>query len=199
MKLPDRRILAGLAVAMSSLLLLRSSSRGAQEEAGNLARRYYIQAQAMGEGTQLGKTFGVTVIVEQYSSPEDQQALIRAFRQRGNEGLVNALSRMSTKGRISITGTLGYDVSYIREFQMPDGSRKVRLITNRPIRFGENYWDTRSMDYNLSAMEVILNDRGSKSAGTLYPACQLKMDKENQVELELLQNPWRLVDVMVRY
>jgi hypothetical protein len=198
MKMPVEPIIAATIIVMVGLVMLRSRPAVAQEENGNLTRRYYIQAQAMGEGTQLGRTFGVTVIVEQYSIPEDQQALIQAFRHNGNEGLVNALSRMRSKGRISITGTLGYDVSYIREFQMPDGSRRLRLVTNRPIRFGENWWDSRSMDYNLSAMEVILN-AGGKSTGTLYPACQLRMDRENQVQLELLQNPWRLVDVMVRH
>jgi hypothetical protein len=185
-------------MALPTLLLSGGYSGAAQQEHGRLAGRYYIQAQAMGEGTLLGRNFGVTVIVEQYSTPQDQQALIQAFRQRGNEGLVNALSRMSSKGRISITGTLGYDVSYIREFQMPGGRRRIRLVTNRPIRFGENWYDTRSMDYNLSAMEVDLSD-GGKSTGTLYPACQFKLDRDNQVELELLQNPWRLVDVMIRH
>ena len=73
-------------VAVSSLLLPGVHSGAARQEHGRLAGRHYIQAQAMGEGTQLGRNFGVTVIVEQCSTPQDQQALIQAFRQRGNEG-----------------------------------------------------------------------------------------------------------------
>ena len=86
---------------------------------------------------QLGRTFNITLIIEEFSTPEDQQALLAAFNEKKNEGLVNALDKMHTKGRMSITGTLGYDVAYIRQWPQPDGSTKYRLVTNRPITFGE--------------------------------------------------------------
>ncbi len=105
---------------------------------------------------------------------------------------------MKSKGRISITGTLGYDVNYIREFPMPDGGKKYRAVTDRPITFGEAWGDTRSMDYSLSAVEVILSADRKKNSGTLLPACKLKLDKNNHLELELLQNEWRLVNVRLR-
>jgi hypothetical protein len=157
-----------------------------------------IQAQAMGESTQLGQTFSVTLIIEEFSTPADQAALVEAFNAKGNEGLVNALDKMHSKGRMSITLTLGYEVSYIRQFPQPDGSTKYRLVTDRPITFGEAWSDSRSMDYNLSGVEIILSPDKKKNSGTLAPACKLKMNKENQLELELLQNAWKLVDIMKR-
>jgi hypothetical protein len=54
------------------------------------------------------------------------------------------------------------------------------------------------MDYSLSGVEVILYPDDKKNSGTLAPLCQLKMDKENQLQLELYQNPWKLVDVRRR-
>jgi len=105
---------------------------------------------------------------------------------------------MKAKGRIAITGTLGYDVNYIRVFQMPDGSRKIRLVTDRPITFGEAWSDSRSMEYNLSAIEIILSPAKGKSSGTLLPACQFKIDKEKELEIENYQNPWKLANIMVR-
>ena len=182
-------------VAVVSLLLVGSSF------AQKLPKSIYIQAQAFGTSTQMGQNASVTVIIEEFSTADDQKALLAAFNEKGNEGLVNALSKMKTKGRISITGTLGYDVSYIRKFAQPDGSTKIRLVTNRPITFGEAWSDSRSMDYNLSGMEVILtkDSKGkTKGTGTLAPACQFKMDKENQITLELLRNPFRLANVMIR-
>jgi len=175
-------------------LLLASSSATAQK----LPKQIDIQAQAMGQSTQLGQTFGITVIIEEYSTADDQKALLTAFNEKKNEGLVNALSKMKSKGRLSVTGTLGYDVSYIREFPQPDGSTKIRLVTNRPITFGEAWSDSRSMDYNLSGLEIILNANNKNNSGMLAPACQFKMNKENQIELELLQNEWKLVDVRRR-
>ena len=152
----------------------------------------------MGESTQLGQTFGINLIIEEFSTPEEQKALIEAFTTKKNEGLVNALSKMKSKGRMAITGTLGYDVSYIRQFPLPDGGVKIRLVTDRPIRFGEAWSDSRSMDYSLSGVEVIISADEKTNSGTLAPLCQLKMDKENQLQLEFYQNPWKLVDVRRR-
>jgi len=154
------------------------------------------QAQAYGQGTQLGRTFNVTAIIYEYSPPEDQQVLLQSFTAGGMNGLVNALSKMKAKGRIEITGTVGYDVSYIRSFPAPDG-RKIRLITNRPITFGEAWSDNRSMNFNLSAMELDISNTKGKSAGILLPACQFKLNN-NEPEVLNYQNPWRLNDIQKR-
>lgn len=75
--------------------------------------------------------------------------------------------------------------------------RKIRFVTNRLLRFGEVYWDTQSTAFNLTAGEVDLNDQDkSKSSGVLYPLAQLVIDKEGQLQFELNQNPWKLVDVL---
>jgi hypothetical protein len=76
---------------------------------------------------------------------------------------------MNSKGRIAITGTLGYDISFVRKIPTADGY-KIRILTNRPIRFGESWVNGRSMDYNLSALELNISGDNNKSAGTLLPA-----------------------------
>src|SRR5271165_2209412 len=155
-----------------------------------------IDATAWGTSTQLGKNFGVTLIIYQYSTPEDRAILVEAFQKGSNKGLVNALEKMKAVGRVSITGTLGYDVSYIALIPTPTG-RKIRFVTNRPIRFGEAYYDTQSQAYDLSGGEIDLNDQDkSKSAGVLYPAAQLGIDDQGQLSINLLQNPWRLGNII---
>ena len=193
-----RIALAATAVAFVMTMALLIGSRSSAQEPAKLAKSIVIQAQAMGQGTQLGQTFNVTLHIEEYSSADDQKALLEAFQAKQNEGLVNALDKMHSKGRMAITGTLGYDVSYIRQWQLPDGSTRIRLVTDRPITFGEVWSDSRSMDYSLSGLEIILSPDKKKNSGTLAPACKLKMNKENQLELELLQNEWKLVDVQQR-
>jgi hypothetical protein len=179
---------------------LSSGGTPVQGPATNATKKdpVHIQGQAMGQAQQLGQTFGVNLIIEEYSTPDDQKALLAAFNDKKNEGLVNALSKMNSKGRMAITGTLGYDVTYIRTWPLPGGGTKLRMVTNRPITFGENWSDSRSTDYNLSGVELILNADDKKNTGTLFPACQLKLDKEGQLQLETLQNPWKLVDVRIR-
>jgi hypothetical protein len=174
-------------------LLLVGSASGSS---GDRVKAETIDASAMGTGTQMGQVIGVTVMIYDYSTPADRQILVDAFTKGQNQGLVNALTKMRAVGRISITGTLGYDLSYIRPIATPTG-RKIRFITNRQIRFGEAFFDTQSQSFNLTAGELDLNDQDkSKSSGLLYPAAQLVIDKEGQLQIDLSQNPWKLVDLI---
>ena len=155
-----------------------------------------IDATAMGTSTQLGKNVGVKVIINQFSTPEDRQVLVEAFKKGQNQGLVDALSKMKPVGRIAITGTLGYDLAYIRLIRTPTG-RKIRFATNRLIRFGEAYHDTQSKSFNLTAGEFDLNDTDKdKSTGVLFPACQLTIGKNGELQFELRKNPWKLVNII---
>ena len=155
-----------------------------------------IDASAMGTGTQMGEHINITLNINDYSTQADKQMLVQAFAKGKNQGLVDALSKMKAAGHIAVTGTLGYDCSYIRMIPTPTG-RKIRFVTNRPLRFGEVYWDTRSTDYNLTAGEFDVNDTDkSKSTGVLYPAAELLIDKQGELQMNLIGNPFNLVDVI---
>jgi hypothetical protein len=155
-----------------------------------------IDASAMGSGTQLGQVIGITLNINDFSTPADKQILMQAFQKGQNQGLVNALTKMKAVGHIEITGTLGYDCSYIKMTPTPTG-RNIRFVTNRQITFGEAFFDTQSQSFNLTAGEFDLNDTDkNKSTGKLYPAAQLVIDKQGQLQFELNQNPWNLVDVL---
>ncbi len=155
-----------------------------------------IDATAMGTSTQMGRVISVKVTIYEFSTDDDRAILVDAFKQGQNKGLVNALTRMKSVGRIAITGTIGYDLSYIRLVPTPTG-RKIRFVTNRLLRFGEHYYNTQSTVYNLTAGEIEINDSDKdKSSGVLYPAAQLIINKEGQLEFQLNQNPWKLVNII---
>ncbi|HMD19090.1 MAG TPA: hypothetical protein VKH40_02145 [Alloacidobacterium sp.] len=155
-----------------------------------------IDAQAFGTGTQMGANIGVTLNIYEFSTPADRVTLVQAYEKGQNQGLVNALQKMKAVGHVEITGTLGYDCAYIKMTPTPTG-RKIVFVTNRQIRFGEAFFDTQSQSFNLTAGELEINDQDkSKSTGVLYPAAQLILDKEGKLQLDLNQNPWKLVDVI---
>ena len=155
-----------------------------------------IDATAMGTSTQMGSIVNVKVTIYEFSTDEDRQILIEAFKKGQNQGLVNALTKMKSVGRIAITGTIGYDLSFIRLIPTPTG-RKIRFVTNRLLRFGESYYNTQSTAYNLTAGEFDINDSDKdKSAGVLFPAAQLVINKEGQLEFNLRQNPWKLTNII---
>ena len=151
-----------------------------------------IDAQAYGTGTQEGASIGVTLNIYEFSTPADRQILVQAYQKGQNQGLANALQKMKAVGHVEITGTLGNDCSYIRMIPTSTG-RKIVFVTNRQIRMAEAWTDSNSMSFNLTAGILELNDQDkSKSTGVLYPAAQLVLDKQGELQWDLLQNPWRL-------
>ncbi len=178
------------AMLLTTLLLLASLPGFARD------KNETIDATAWGTSTQLGKNIGITIIIYQYSTPADQDTLMEAFQKGQNQGLVNALEKMKAVGHISITGTLGYDLSFVKMIQTPTG-RTIRFVTNRPIRFGEAYYDTQSQYYNLTAGEINIDSQDkSKSAGVLYPAAQFTIGSDGELTLNLNKNPWRLGNII---
>jgi hypothetical protein len=181
-------------VGVGALLVVGLLTLGSTPALGQKAET--IEASAMGTGTQLGQNVEIRLIINDYSTIEERQVLVDAFAKGQNQGLVNALKKMRTVGRISLTGTVGYDVSFIRMIPTQTG-RKLRFITNRPIRFGEAWTDSQSMSFDLSGGEIDVNDSDkSKSTGVLFPQAQLVIDKQGQLQIELAQNAWKLVDVL---
>jgi hypothetical protein len=155
-----------------------------------------IDATAFGTGTQLGANIGVTLNIYEYSTPADRQILVQAYEKGQNQGLVNALQRMKAVGHVEVTGTLGNDCSFIRMIPTPTG-RKIVFVTNRQIRFAEAWADSQSQSFDLTAGIIEINDQDkSKSTGVLYPAAQLVLDKQGELQWDLNQNPWRLVDIL---
>ena len=181
------------AVKVSLVLLLGGVGAIAQAQ-----ERMTIQATAMGTSTQLGKIHDINIHIEQFSTSDDQKALIDAFNRSGQDGLVDVLEDMKPKGRVRFaSGGVGNDVKYIMELPSKSGGRRFRLVTDRNIAFAELHQGTRSRDYSVGAIEVDLTPDG-KGSGTVLPACKLTVDKKTQqIKIETLQNPWKLSNLMV--
>ena len=183
-----------LSIALAAFLLLTAAASAFAQK----KKTEYIMATAMGTSTQMGRIINIDVIINDYSTDGDKSGLIEAFTSRGSEGLANALDKMASKGRIRITGTLGYDLNYIRNFILPDGTRLVRFVTDRPVTFGEAWGSTRSQDYEITVGEVRIPKGKDKAQGTLFPAARVKLNKENEVEIEAYQNPWKLENIRLK-
>jgi hypothetical protein len=187
-----KHALAAGSVMLICLLSMLSASAFSQDR----SKPETIEATAMGTEAQMGKEFPITLTIYEYSTPADKQILTEAFQAGKDQGLYNALSKMKAVGHIAVTGTLGYDVSYIQEIPTPTG-RKIRFVTNRLLRFGELYRDSLSTSYNLTAGELDIDDGDkSKSTGSFYPEAELTMDKQGELHYSLVGFPWQLVGII---
>ena len=96
---------------------------------------------------------------------------------------------------MSPTRSVGTEIAVVRIRPNKDGRQHIVLATNRPITFAELWNGTRSRDYPLGI--VVLNvDKDGKRAGTFAPACKIKFNKKNELEIENFgQKPFRLANV----
>lgn len=155
-----------------------------------------IDANAQGTSTQMGKMISIKVTICAYSTPEDRQTLKQAFVTGQSQGLADALQKMKSVGRISLPGTVGYDLAYIDSIPTDTG-RVIRFVTNRKIAFGESYYNSQSTAYSLTAGRIVLNDKEKgKSSGDLFPAAQLIVNKKGELQWDLRRNPWKLVNII---
>lgn len=183
-------------VALKTVVLLSALMIGTLPGLARDPRYETVDATAMGTGNQMGQNIGVTLLIYDFSTPADKSVLEAAFQKGQNQGLVNALYKMRTVGRVEITGTLGNDCAYIAVTPTATG-RHIVFVTNRQIRFAEAWTDSQTMSYDLSAGILDINDQDkSKSTGVVYPLAQLVVNKQGQLQWDLNQNPWRLVDVI---
>jgi hypothetical protein len=180
---------AGLALAgILAAIMVFSIAAAAQVET--------IDATARGTSTQMGKIINVKVNITRYSTPEEKQALVAAFQQGQSQGLAKALEKMKPVGQLRLPGRTGYGLAYVVSIPTDTG-RKVRFITTRRIAFGEAAANTRSQSYDLTAGEIVIDDKNPKeSKGTLLPATQLIVNKEGNLEWNLFQNPWDLTNII---
>jgi hypothetical protein len=178
------------------LLVAGASTAFAQEKCDS------IDANAMGTSTQMGRIVPVKFFFCKESTPEDRQTLVDAYMKGkknidSSQYLTQALQKMPSAGRISLPGTVGFSIAYVRVVPTATG-RQIRFITDRRVNIGEAMNSGRSLDYSLTAGMIEINEKDKgKSTGVLYPATYIKLDREKkELTWELRQNPWKLQNII---
>ena len=185
----SKRVMVGVLLAIGLLTVLNVPASPQDHSKPEI-----VQGVITGTGLQAGQLTNLTFAIYEFSTPDDKQVLLEAFQKGQNQGLFNALTKMRTVGRVAITGTLGYDVKYIRWFPTPAG-RSIRFVTDRKISMGEAWTDSRSQEYNLSGGIIEMNDTDmKKSSGVVYGAAELVM-KDGDLSINLANNPWKVASI----
>ena len=86
-------------------------------------------------------------------------------------------------GRFSISGQVGREINFVTEETMSNGDRKITILFERWLNIYEVRSGTRSADYPLSYIELIV-DRNGHGQGTFIPAARVRFNKNNEVEIE---------------
>jgi hypothetical protein len=132
-----------------------------------------------------GGTFQITMNVDEWTSVEERKRLLTVFKEGGNEALMKELRKMKAGYIVppAFSRWPSWEVDVASSIPQPDGGRIVRLFTERPIAFGEAYYNTRSRDYEFGIIELKLGPDG-KGEGATIPAAKLSMGEDGQLVVE---------------
>jgi hypothetical protein len=195
-----------LLVAAGTVAIIAS---GAVAEAQN-DERLSISALAINMGTisTARNAQVVDITVDRWSSPEEREQLIVTMLEKGPEALLRALQKVPVKGRFRIPGWqgpdphqlgLGHDLRYAWQVPLPEGGRRIVIITDRYIGFQEARAQPRTIDYPFTLFEIRVNKAG-EGEGKMAVATKISFDKsKRQIELENYgSEPVRLNSVKVK-
>jgi hypothetical protein len=177
-------------------VLLSGAAQEMQPPAAQFAIPAQYSATAFGQaGSAAGRNFTMNVYVRELSSNAEIDELAGTLKSKGPEGLMKAMNNMKEKGRVTPTGSVGTAMAVVRIQPTKNGGQHILLMTNRPIALAEMTNSTRSRNYPFSI--VVLNiDKDGKGSGFFAPACTIRFDKKDDVEIEHYgQKPFRMANV----
>ena len=101
---------------------------------------------------------------------QELEDLINAFESGGNKALTAKLLKYPSRGHISVAGSgnnVGYTIVYARKIAMPDGTTKIRLITNTPVNMA-NSFNTQNVQNTFSGAILDISPAKGKEQRTAH-------------------------------
>lgn len=155
-----------------------SSVFAVQDEIAAISEEESFVAVLRGQGNiAVGKSTRIEIYIDRWSSPEERNMLLGTLAESGPQALVDALQRIEPVGRIRVGTRTSYPLSYSRQFVNEDGSRTIRLVTDRPISGLEALNSSRTMEHAFSLFEMKLDANG-EGEGTVIAGARIKLDME---------------------
>jgi hypothetical protein len=123
-------------------------------------------------------TATVDFTIERWSTDAEREKLLALIPEehKSPQKLVDALQDMKSVGSIRTPKTLAWTLRYARQFKLPEGGRRIVLVTDRPIGFGEARNSARSMDYPFTVLEIRLN-ANDEGEGKIFGGTKLYVEK----------------------
>jgi hypothetical protein len=137
----------------------------------------------------------VDITIERWTTDAERDKLVGVVKEKGAEGLLDALRKMDEIGRIQSGGSLGYPLRFAREMPLEGGGRRILIGTDRRMSFLELREQPRTVDYPFMIMDIRLKADG-KGEGKLMPLAKITTDQDHIVEIEnYASEPVRLTSV----
>lgn len=119
-----------------------------------------------------GRTGPVEISVTRWSTKGERAGLQQALFKKGQAELLDVLRDSRSVGRIYTPGSIGYDLRFAEQRQLPDGGREIILATDRPMSFWEITNRPLSAEYPFTWVQFRIGPDGT-GEGTLAVAARI--------------------------
>jgi hypothetical protein len=154
-----------------------------------------------------GGTAVVEINITRWTTAEERAKLLSTIVESTPDGIMRALTRLPSHGRMSIPGhrgpdpmkvVLGWVLHYAWYTPLDEGGHRIVLATDRYVTFAEARENPRTMDYPFTLLDLRLGKDG-EGVGKASIATKITFDKKkNIMELENYSSePVRLQQVKI--
>jgi len=186
------RVLAALAVAAGAGLASSGAALAAKPVEELRAFAVNMSNISAGGGANAGP---VDITIDRWTTDAERDRLVGIVKEKGADGLLDAIRKMDEIGRIQSGGSLGYPLRFAREVPLSGGGRRIIIGTDRRMSFLEVREQPRSVEYPFVVVDIRLNADG-KGVGKLMPLAKINTDVDHIVEIEnYASEPVRLTSV----
>lgn len=150
-----------IAAAVLAVLALSPSGVAGQRQDGPkpTEERYSAIASNVSEIAAAG-VVPLDIWITRYTDGAEEEKLMAALDQKGQDGLLEALRRTAPVGRMRVPGELSTEFHYARQSMGRDGRRRIILATDRPIGFLEATRRDYTLEYPFTMLELRVDDSG---------------------------------------
>jgi hypothetical protein len=186
------RWLAALAVAAGAGLVSSGAALAAKPVEELRAFAVNMSNISAGGGANAGP---VDITIDRWTTDAERDRLVGVVKEKGADGLLDAIRKMDEIGHIQSGGSLGYPLRFAREVPLSGGGRRIIIGTDRRMSFLEVREQPRSVEYPFMVVDIRLNADG-KGVGKLMPLAKINTDVDHIVEIEnYASEPVRLTSV----
>ena len=168
------------AVVLGAVLVL-SAAADAQEDKQKPIEIFTC----FGAQMERGRAGTIEFTIYRWSSDAEREKLLTTLQEFGRDRLIDELMKIRpVVGYMRTPNSIGYDLHYARNNVQPDGNRHVVMATNRRVAIREAQTAQRSMQYQLTVIELHIDQNG-KGEGKMVPAAKISWDaKKKAIEIE---------------
>jgi hypothetical protein len=180
---------------VTALLVFAFASAGmAQDEKKQKEEKFF--ANIGGGGVR-----AIELGISSWSTKSERARLIGALDSEGQAAMMKILETLPKKGYVRVQGGryANTAVHFAYETKTKDGKRHIIALTPRPVSLSEARSNDRSLDYDLTMIELFVPEEG-KGNGAIVAGAEVAIDDETKrIKVTAFQTtPTKLLNVYTK-